>query len=408
MAYLSRGILPRSRVWSHNPIRYGIKYNSFTPGRGIEVEVLDSNTNEVLSSTTYIIDKSWGELIIDNINEIVDPYLEYSVPNGTTNGNSHIIYESPSSKRTCHLRYRESYPGSNTGWINDYGYRFLVIKGGINEVNFYGDVTINSSFSSNALFYPRNGLPFLTYKPFLDNRICIDEYGWILYHHADTGTPQVRYYVSYNDGTSDILTRYMTGSPANFQDRFWYIPTGPRQCLLEKANKKITGYTIVVVRVNQFNQIVSSYGTYSFIPDYGKIQKGMNLIYRNSVGGLDNIYLRGVSVIGTGSFEKRNATYPKNSLKALSGETQTFHSEGVLKFKGNTGYISREEAYRLYELFNTEEFAAIIVDGIYMPVRVPAQELKGISSEDSLHNYTVEFESAGRFRSFPRQLLNLI
>lgn len=406
-ATISRLYGPTTMQWSKNPIQYILGYNGFTAGRSIEVQVIDSSSNVVLAQTEYVISDTSGVLVINGIEKMIDPYLRYQVPNpGIAGGQA--IPDTLLNKKTVHLKYREYYTGATTNFIEDTANKFIVMKGGIGSMNFYDEYIHNDTNQYGKKLYPIDERAFMTFLP---NMVAVSpkQRGWLLYHHKDDDKPRVWYNIIYADGTSALIKRdlHNTGSPP-YKNRMWYIPYGIEQAVLDPIGKKVSWYNVQVVTENLSGGATKNYGKIEFRPDYRKEWGSINLVYRNGSGGLDSIMLTGVNQIGGAEFDKRLMERPRYSAYAVQGAEQHYYSEGRLSFKANTGYIQKNLCPLIYELYNTVDHAAIWYNGQWLPVQIPAQEMKPKSVKDMLHSYDIEFMSAGGFQAFPRQLTDLM
>lgn len=147
--------------------------------------------------------------------------------------------------------------------------------------------------------------------------------------------------------------------------------------------------------------------SYKTLVDNRPYYKNLTLLYRNSMGGIDNISLNGIVQVAGATVEKNE--YHQHRVYGagiLDGEEPYYRSKARPTFKGNTGYLSLQHKIALLDLFNTDG-AWIWLNNNAYPVRVPPQKMDPVSSSDNLHSYAIEFEAAGRYQTFPIELLNL-
>lgn len=399
-------------VWSRNPIFYSLQY-SITAGRSIQVQLMDSDLNIAIGEPLrYTVPSAFGVLNVFDLEKIIDPYLTWEDPLSGDPLNNATIQQDNGMKKYVHLKYREySLAAPSEAWTDDIANKFLVVKGGIGDMSFTGELELNSIWYPH-LFYPNpdgNAHPWLSFRGVYGNVIHAKEWRYLLYHHNAIYEPVFIFFVTYTDGTTQNFYRFMLNRTAPFITRFLRIPVGIEQQGLCPPGKKVLKYSLTV-RAN-VTGVSPVYAVMEFEVDNRPVHNYMNLFYRTSVGGIETIFLTGTTLRNGGSFEKKE--FEGNRLTATrSGPNNNFYSEGRLKFTANTGYeIGKKELMLMYDLFNNTDFCAVryappLQNPKWLAMKVPAQDMEPINSDNFLHGYKIEFESAGSFRNFPRDILN--
>lgn len=396
-------------VWSQNHIQVTLEYQGLNSGNSIEVQLINYTTSDVLSTLRYPITGSSGYLNMLDLQEIIDPHLNFSIPNTLKPTLQSQIRDYPGATMQVRLRFREYGPDyNNASWEEDWTNIFTVVKGGIGDMTFTEEYYVNFNGVSNpATFFPFEK-PFLTY---LENNslLHIDEWAFLTYFHVDAAyKPQFWYSIFYDDGTSQLVKRnpFYGVFNNNHVNRIWYIPIGINQASLNNYKKPVK-MEVSAVGVDGAGNFQLFYSTYKFVIDHRPVYRPLNLFYRNSTGGIDNIYLRGVKEYNSATFKKYQHSGQLSPYQS-GGTSQNFFSEGKITLEANTGFISRNRAAMLFDLFNNKGFCAIRAGEQFWHLNVPEQDMKAISSEDGLVNYSIKLESAGGFKSLPRQIKDLI
>jgi hypothetical protein len=205
--------------------------------------------------------------------------------------------------------------------------------------------------------------------------------------------------MQYADGTSANIAR-LFDNPSNAASTYrnWYIPVGIKQANLDPFGKGVVRYDVEVYRLSNPLNILMS--TYTILVDNRPYYHPVTLYYRNSIGGWDNIMLRG-EIAASSDAERKEAAH--GLLHAQNGTASFFHASLRPKGKGYTGYISREHLLALNDLLLSTE-CALLHNGQWLPVRITSKTLEYFSSKNNLHSAAIEFEAAGSFDALPYQL----
>jgi hypothetical protein len=277
---------------------------------------------------------------------------------------------------------------------------FSVIKGGVDDLTFYGELNIHSASSGGNLPLPRSS-QFLTWVP-SGRMLTPNEWSWLLFLCLDPSLHYVQYSMQYADGTNTNIVR-LFDNPSNLPstNRNWYIPVGIQQGDLDPLGIGVIRYTVEVYHISSpLNILIGSYG---IVVDNRPYYNPITLYYRNSIGGWDNLMLRG-EISASSDTERKEAAH--HVLHSQAGTNVFFLSSLRPKWKGYTGYISREHMAALNDLLLSTE-CALLIGGQWLPVRITTKTLEYFSSKNNLHSTAIEFDTAGSFDSIPYQLSSI-
>lgn len=401
---------PTILCWTKNYMHFQVAYWGMTPGQRFQLEFVDPlNSFNVLAAVEYPITAAIGLITIKDIDKIVDNFVSYFQPSFLTTDVSEVIQEATGQTMTFGVRHRIWSPTGTTAWEYPNVYH-AISKGGIGDINTQSEFNINhpagGTFSASTFFI--SGNRFCTHIP-SGRSMRPDEWGWLLYltEQGATGSGPVQrisYDIKYADGTGTVISRTIpVGSNPDYFGRCWHVPIGIEQAKLDPTNKGVRYYEVVVHKDAPYVELQR----YRIYADYRPVYNSLTLYYRNSMGGIDQILLRGVNQISGGEVEKKEYMQHRAFLQINGeGESPYFESEMRLQFRGNTGYISPKHKQALAEAFNSTG-AWLMKGNKWLPMRIPAQKMEPISSEDGLHDYVIEFETAGTFKTLPRQLTQM-
>lgn len=157
------------------------------------------------------------------------------------------------------------------------------------------------------------------------------------------------------------------------------------------VGKYIVSYT---VQVKTEAGIITAPFRYTL--DYRNFENTYFLLYRNSLGGLDTLRLRG-QVDLDNDYEHQKATrispaayFANNILVPQAIQKNNFETQ---KFTGNTGFISQPAMDNLRDLLLSKQIFEI-ADGKLLPVSLNKGNIKMWSSKDALFNMEIGWQRA--------------
>lgn len=389
-----------------------------TAGTSIQVQLMDSKLSIPLGEPIrYTVSNTSGSITVTGLEKLIDPYLDWMPIQGMeSTGMASILMETYASK-FVHLRYRPySLDDTEQPWTDDYPHRFLVVKGGVGDMTYWQEKVLNDTFYANTFLPDSDGSyqPYLSYRAQFNNIIHVKEQRYLLYLHMNaTLRPQAFFSGTYSDGSTLFHIKNVGSYPLgyNYMGMMFQIPVGPEQAGLLLPGKKLVEYS-VTVREFTLGSSPAVWATMYFKVDNRTVHQPLNLLYRNSAGCLENVFLTGIRQVMGAEVKKQTAERGNRHTAWLgdNGPVQNYHSESTLKFSANTGYMRKRDLLLLHDLFNTEFCALYCPDNLHpwLPMRVPEQEMPMLSSDNFLHSYKIDFETAGAFRNMPRQIFKLL
>jgi hypothetical protein len=155
---------PRPLNWSRNAIRHTYGYSFPQAGDRVYIQLQD-NFFKTITEISYPIDASNpGRSLTPMIQDLLDPSLNYTKPANTTPGvAAQNTYEVTSNIGTFWLRHRAAPPSFPVSWTQD-TVPISVIKGGIDDLSFYGELSLNSAAGGGNRPLPLSSM-FVTWLP---------------------------------------------------------------------------------------------------------------------------------------------------------------------------------------------------------------------------------------------------
>lgn len=327
-------------------------------------------------SQVYFPDIS-GQIRID-VHTILDAYMEFYMPKLTL---QKLLLCKDQSKR-----FQVSYQLQlEDEFVTDLATSdiFYAIKGGLpyeqwNPVAF---------FTKNIL----TDLQPLHYAP-AGEKIAPDQklfFFW-LYPLDDRADQSITYTFLLEDGTTETYTPTPTVkalkwgvlvAPAGLS-QLAYTPTG---------GKLVVSYTIQV-----FADTTPITAPYTYTLDYRNFYNDYRILYRNSLGGLDSLRLRGqVDIDADYAYQKasRISTEAYYSNQNLLPQFIQKTNEETLKVVADTGFISKAATDNLRDLFLSKQIFEI-AESKLLPVILTAENVKLRSNNDSLFALSVSWQRA--------------
>jgi hypothetical protein len=404
---ISVGRRPGPIAWSRCPTKYFFSYTLQTPGDKLQAQFLwleggvNIPSSAELANIAYPITAINGGVTMNEIHELIDPFLMFDMPGNFQLGSD---AKNPQRRETAYavvqLRYRAWNPTSAPGYTT-YDTNLYMVKGGWSRMAYDLDVQQNdqSNFSSGNFF--RAGKQYLTSVP-SGRMMTPEEWGWILFLSGTDNAMLVVYNVTYLDGSTGSISRALTGLSGSFFSQSWFLPLGVAQAELDPDNKGVKKYTIAVI-----DDTVEATERMSYVVniDQRPYYNSLVLYYRNSMGGIDHIRLRGVTET-TADVEKQEYRQFRKTDSNNEGGNAYYKSLLRYSYKGSTGYISKAHAQSLAELYNSTA-AWVLHKGEWMNMRIKPQKMTPIASEDMLYSCEVEFETANQFELVAQDALEL-
>lgn len=318
-------------------------------------------------------------LVSGEIQSLLDPYLEYYLP-------------APNLKRPVQaLQQRKRFK-----------IKWLLTNAG----------TIVSGPTESSIYYiAKSGLAYEQWHPseFFTQKILAEKlpllfsargekchsgeikYFFWMYGYDDNANQTLTYKVYFSDGTSAT-----TNAPVVFGAK-WSVfcaPSGFSQSGLDALVPE--GKTPVKYSLKVVTATTTIVDEYFFELDPRNFYETHQLLYRNSIGGLESLRLRG-QIDFAADYDRQLAqkTVPPSwysglNLLPLATDENT---EELTNYTGDTGFISREACDKLRDLFLSGQKIEV-VNGKFLPINLNTKKAKFWSNNDQLVSTTVEWSPA--------------
>lgn len=263
----------------------------------------------------------------------------------------------------------------------------FIIKGGIDFFKWQGNNYWQNLFDVQK--------PFLTWQESgrLAGPLERMYLAW-LNHTAVSGTDlKALITVHYTDGgaTRVINTAFTDIVPG----KVIYIPTGYTQLDLASLEPTRIVYYWVVKVMDHTNPgtPVDVSEEFTYYLDFRQDYNGITLNYRNSLGGLDSLRVRGVvETLLKYENEQQSTVTPANYYTGskIKPIATLYNNKEMIGWKGDAGWVTKPEQDRLRDaLLNREVLWERSLK--WVPVLVVSGDFKLRSSEDQLFSFPIEF-----------------
>ena len=386
---------PRSVCWTRNPIHWIFNHALPAPNSRLVID-LQTAIGFVVTEVQYPLKNGYSSTI-PYLEHLMDPLLKWVRPSLLTPGPSDQPEEMTTNILGYKLRYAEVVAGASPIFTLDATIT-TAIKGELGDMNFLGAAVVNDG--GGGLVLPTNG-QFLTHVPPLRLQRP-NEWGWLLYFVPDDYGRRVKYTVVFLDGSTTNKIASFPSSGGSWANRNWYLPTGVAQCNLDPTAKGVKAVGVSVEKLSGGSYVYEA--SYDITIDNRVYYNPFALYYRNSLGGWDNLTLRGERSHGLNIDRNEFATDINHSQ---NGTAQWFAASARPTFSGHTGYMTKEHIAVLFELLISTE-CAILMGGVWLPVKLTTTQINYHSTKDNLHSVLIDLETSGSFSAFPKQLAQLI
>lgn len=315
-----------------------------------------------------------------DVSTIIDAYLNYYTPK--------ITLDKPLVCQNHRKKYKLSYQLQNDDDLVTNLFTtsvFYGIKGGMsyeqwNPVQFFEQNIVSNK--QPLQFAPEGEKVSLTQPLF---------FAW-LYPYDDKKVQTLTYTFYFDNGTSAVYPH-----PKTIKANKWAVsiaPAGLSQInYTVPAGRMIVYYTIHINNEDGI-QIVAPF-TYTI--DYRSFYNSFLLLYRNSLGGLTSVRLRGqVDAEADYAYQQASristASYFSNQilLPQLTQETNT----ETEKFTGDTGFISKKALNNLRDLFLSKQIFEVNENNKLLPCALTGSNVKLYSNKSSLFSVQVQWQHA--------------
>lgn len=336
-------------------------------------QVYGSGTFSEIRSQVFLPDDAGN--IAFSVHSLIDPYLNYFAPRLSLAG--------PTQASQQRKRYKIAYTAYRDGVIlnSDETAVKIAVKGGMS----YGSGNL---FSTPEIAYPLHPVTSKR-KVFAGDPFFF----WWTPNLAAQPNLQLKYRIDLNDGTT--VSFNATAPFAASLWSIWVAPAGFLQAGLDghvPAGKIAVGYAVIIANAVGGTVLCSL----EFELEQRNFYETSTLLYRNSCGGLETIRLRGqVEFEADYTQQQAQRTLGLSSFGSGILQAQTVHSstEETPKYKGDTGFISKETADGLRDFFLSPERWELR-DGKQIPIELQAKNTKFWINNDSLFAIQIEWNHA--------------
>lgn len=283
-----------------------------------------------------------------DIESILDGLLEYELPYI-----NNLISPYLASKATGHfyIMFREiTTADPDPDWVEtEDAHQLLVVKGGISFEQWRGDNYWTNKFDPQKPFLTwqkSGGLHSLSEKMWLS---------WLNLTDIYPGYIRCKRTIRYTDGSED--TAYFD-NPVN-KNQISYFPSGADQLQIQLVNpdKNIYWWELQIMNteVNPYEPVSE---LFRFYVDNRPDDNATTLHYRNSLGGLDPVRIRGViDYTAQREFSQTERIVLHNYFSDyfIKGRVTAENSTEIKVMQGNIGHLGKEQQDRLRDLHMKRE-----------------------------------------------------
>lgn len=383
---------PDIASFSRNPMQYAIAvspYGQRQQAMGFQVVVrleieMIYGTNQYAEVESLVLYPNSAGLVQFDISEKVDAYLKYFTPPL----NLKAITECTEQSK----RYRISYYLTNGSVIvvaaATTSPRFA-IKGG------------TDSYFTHPAHYLQNGTGFLTsaYSPDSGTDLMQPgEYRFAYFLARQNHTPAsaadtpALNAVGYN-AAHNATYQYPEAQSAFTQWRVYCIPMSPQVI-----------FAVAPTKPRRFELDATAPGgtIIDAVVDYRPGYEYRQLLYRNSLGGLDTIMLRGSHQDET-TYERQQASvtnFPDQYFdRRLKAAVVSIRATETLTIKANTGFVPKWKVDSLRDLFLSEEVYEVM-SGRLVPVNIITSKATLYQKDDNLFSVELEYQRSNPSRHY--------
>jgi hypothetical protein len=318
-----------------------------------------------------------------DIATIVDAYLSFYTPKLSL---AKPIIVTDQQKR-CKVSYLLYLGSTASGTATDSNI-IIATKGGLNEEKWHPTDFFNVAILQNkqSFLFSASGEMF----GMSENR-----YMFWLYPTNNAGVQTVLFNLVYEDDTTDTFLLDPTGSGiTTTQWGLCCAPVGPvvLQAKANTAGLLIKRYSVAVMdagsSIIELNNITIDHRNY---------YRTSQLYYRNSLGAMEAIRLRG-QVDFEADFERQQAQVAMPSMYFQNAIRMAQNIENSIllttKHSGSTGFLNRDTAYKLVDLYLSKDKYQVNEDGALIPISIVAKNTKFFSNKDNKTALQIEWQQA--------------
>lgn len=379
---------PYEYCFSGNPVAYELYSDLAAADASVcfEIKLLFKLVNGEYSSTEAIPWYPVNGVAAINVQDLLEGLLTYEVPVISNDEKAVQMVAGHSGK--FYLQFRETTPlNADVTWDDSESeFERTVIKGGISRFKYEG-----SNFFSNYFFLNK---PFLTWQQ--RGRLAAPaERMYLTYlHTADSETLSAVCSVYYTDGSFAIV---QTDFAVIEKGACYYVPAGAMQWGLpdKEPAKKIYYWEITIIG-NILAGATALSEAFRYYADNRNDYNNCTLHYRNSIGGLDSLRVRGaIEQAQDYSFTEQVQTVASDYSSAhyFAPQKLLTNSRETIAWKGDIGHLGKEEQDRLRDSHLQRECWQE-VEGKWWPINITTKSRKQKTTNDTRFTFPIEWSLA--------------
>jgi len=387
---------PYEYNFTGNPIVYEFFDNDATADNTLvfqaRVKYRIAGTGIFTTLAVHTLSPYQGKAQID-ISAQLHPYLQHYLP--PVNAGA-VPYNSPSASMEFYVEFRTiSTTDVNTAWNNtEENFIRWGFKGGVHAFRYRGNAFFTQYLTAQKPFFTwqiRNRLAGLTERIYLTwlNLLFND-----LSLEANVLSIQFKVRVFYTDQT-DASTSYAVYGLK--KGNWLYLPAGIKELGLDTLTLgKSIWYWQCWLEDTSSGGLGIVTEKFSFTLDNRNDYNNLQLFYRNSIGGLDTVRIRGVKTT-TLDYElttsQRSAAPDYAESSTPPALLRTDPATEQVRYKADIGYLGKEEQDRLRDcLLNREAY--MLKYGRFWPLNLIQGGFDLTRSDAMKWNFPIEFTLA--------------
>ena len=390
---------PYLQNFSGNPIYYELYDNDAVADATLsfQVKVLfmrgDGSIYEELTPLTLSPFEGSAKIDISPLLHILMEHFMPPVTDGTT------TYNSGTASGRFYIHFRTiSNTSTTVGWnTTEESFIRWAFKGGVHPFRFRGNAFFTQYVPTQKPFYTwqvRNRLAAINEKIYLH---------WInlLFGFLTAGTVKLKVLITYTDNTT-ATTEYSVPD-SNLMGLRYYLPVGATDLNLASITpaKMLWRWEVWLEDVSVGGLGIIS-ERFAYVLDNRKDYNDVQIHYRNSLGGLDTVRLRGV-VVKNLDYQlvatQRSAAADFPDGDQLPAIMRTEPAIEQLRYRADIGYLGKEEQDRLRDAMLNRE-AYIIKWGRFFPINLVQSSFELTRSDAYKWAMPIEFTIADDGASF--------
>jgi hypothetical protein len=380
---------PFDRSFSGNPVHYELTSAAAATDANIffEIRLMFRYLGGVFAEVHRFQFYPTAGIAEVNVQDLLHSQLDWFVPIFPVDEKS--IQSADAQSGEYYIEFREVTPtDQNPAWdVSELDFIRAVLRGGINYFKWRGN-----NFWVNYYDVVK---PFLTWQQ--SGRLAIlDERMFLSYICNSTlASVEARCKVTYMDSTTATVSKAFIDC---IKDKIYFIPSGAAQWGLPALDptKQIWYWEIYVVDVSDpaSPQTISDLFRYEASNQWNL--NDITLHYRNSLGGLDSVLVRGVLDENLDyQFQQQNRTFKPDYFDShvITAQTVITESREQQTWKGDIGHLGREEQDRLRDA-QIQRDVYLESSKKWWPVNIVTKNFKLRSTNDMRFTMPIEFTLA--------------